>query len=388
MKKKRIYLDNAATTMCDKRVVDAMIPYYTETYAVASSQFSHTPGIESKEGLDNGRKVIGETLNALPEEIVFTSGATESNNMVIKGIATAYAKKGNHIITSSIEHRSVLESSHSLAKEGFEITELPVSQEGFVSPDSLQKEIRKETILVSIQHANQETGTIQDIDALGSICRERGVFFHTDCAMSFGRIPIDVKRSKIDLLSITGHKIHGPKGVGALFVRDEVRLSKLMDGGFNESNRRAGTENIPGVVGFAKAVELISTDEVQYIESLKKRLYDGITKNVNSVSLNGTMGRSLPTVLNLTFRFVEGESVILHLDMRGIAVITGSACFSRSLEPSFVLKAMGITNEEAHGSIRFSFSRFNTEDEIDETIEAVSEIVHKLREISPITPKE
>lgn len=383
---KRVYLDNAATTLCDKRVVDAMIPFFTEKYAVASSQFSHSPGIESKEALDKARETIANKIGAKLEEVIFTSGATESNNMAIKGVAQANRTKGNHIITSSVEHRSVREAIESLEKEGFRVTKLPVSNEGFISVDDLKESIRKETILVSIQHANQETGTVQDIASIGSVCNEKSVIFHTDAALSFGRLPIDIKKEHIDLLSITAHLIHGPKGVGVLYIRDGIEIVKCMYGGFNEFNKRAGTENIPGIVGFGKAVELIGPEEIKYIKKLKKRLYDGITKRLDAVQLNGTQKESLPTILNLTFRFVEGESVILHLDMKGIAVITGSACFSRSLEPSYVLKAMGLSHEEAHGSIRFSFSRFNTEEEIDYTIDAVYDVVKKLREISPITP--
>ncbi|MCK4233844.1 cysteine desulfurase [candidate division WOR-3 bacterium] len=383
---KKVYLDNAATTLCDKRVVDAMIPFYTDKYAVASSDFSHSPGIEAKEALDKAREDIANKIGAKFREVIFTSGATESNNVAINGIAMANKKKGNHIITSSVEHRSVKEAIEALEKEGFTVTWLPVSKGGFVSVDDLKKSIKKETLLVSIQHANQETGTVQDINSIGNICHKKSVFFHTDAALSFGRIPLDVKKAKVDLLSITAHKIHGPKGVGALYIRDGLGIVKCMYGGFNEFNKRAGTENIPGIVGFAKAIELIEPNEIKYIEKLKERLYDGIKKELDAVQLNGNQKDTLPTILNLTFRFVEGESVILHLDMRGIAVITGSACFSRSLEPSYVLKAMGLSHEEAHGSIRFSFSRFNKEDEIDYTIDAVVNVVKKLREISPITP--
>ncbi len=383
---KGIYLDNAATTICDKRVVDAMMPFYTERYAVASSQFSHSPGIEAREALDDARKVIADKIGAKPEEIVFTSGATESNNMAIKGVAIANKVKRSHIITSSIEHRSVMESVNSLKKGGLRITKLPVSKEGFVIIDELKRAINKETVLVSIQHVNQETGTIQDIETIGNICNEKSVIFHTDAALSFGRIPLDVEKEHIDLLSITAHKIHGPKGIGALYIKGGTKVAKWMNGGFNEFNMRAGTENIPGVVGFGKATQLISIKEIKHIAKLKKKLFDGFKKGLKDVKLNGTLEKSVPTVLNFTFRFVEGESVLLHLDMKGIAVITGSACFSRSLEPSYVLTAMGLTHEESHGSIRFSFSRYNIEEEIDYTITAVCDVVKRLREISPITP--
>jgi len=386
MRIKKVYLDNAATTRCDKRVVDAMVPFFTDTYAVASSDFSHSPGIEAREPLENGRAVIADKLGAKPEELIFVSGGTEANNLAIKGIARAHRKKGDHIITSSVEHRSVKDTTVALEKEGFSVTWLPVSKEGFIVMSDLEKAITKDTILVSIQHANQETGTMQDIEAIGALCRKKSLFFHTDAVLTFGRVPIDVRKSNIDLLSVTAHKIHGPKGIGALFIRDGIKIEKTMHGGFNEFNKRAGTENIPGIVGFAKAIELIESDETQVIKELKCRLRDGIMKRLEVVQLNGSLEKSISTILNLTFRYVEGESVILHLDMKGIAVITGSACFSRSLEPSFVLKAMGISHEEAHGSIRFSFSRFNTEEEIDYTIDAVCNIVKKLREISPIAP--
>jgi cysteine desulfurase len=382
----KVYLDNAATTQCDQRVVEAMLPFFTSTYAVASSEFSHSPGIEAREALDHAREVIAGTLKAKPEELIFTSSATESNNLALKGITRAHLKKGKHLITSAVEHRSVKSTAAFLEKEGFAITVLPVSREGIVSLEDLKKAIRKETILVSIQHANQETGAIQDVAAIGKLCKEKSILFHTDASLAFGRIPIDVNTAHIDLLSITSHLIHGPKGIGALFIRNGVQIQKIMHGGFNEYNKRAGVENIGGAVGFANAVELIEGDEHVRIGALKKRLYDGIMNQLASAQLNGSMEYSLPTILNLTFRYIEGESVILHLDMRGIAVITGSACFSRSLEPSFVLKAMGLSHEEAHGSIRFSFSRFNTEEEIDYTISAVCDVVKKLRQISPIAP--
>jgi cysteine desulfurase len=387
MKKKRVYLDNAATTLCDKRVLKEMEPFYTEKYAVASSQFSHSPGIEAKEALDGAREKIAHSIGAKPEELIFTSGATESNNMAIKGIAHRHKKKGNHIITSSIEHRSVKEVVESLQREGFEITKLPVTKDGLVSINKLKKAIKKDTVLVSIQHGNQETGTIQNISSIGETCRKHSVLFHTDAALTLTREPIDVEKQNIDLLSITAHKIHGPKGTGAIFIRDGIEINKFMHGGFHEFNRRGGTENIPGIVGFAKAIQLVTPDEIKHIRKLKKKLYEGLRKRLDAVQLNGSLENTLPTILNLTFRFVEGESVILHLDMRGIAVITGSACFSRALEPSYVLKSMGISHEEAHGSVRFSFSRFNTEEEIDYTIDAVHDVVEKLREISPITPE-
>jgi len=386
MQMKKVYLDNAATTKCDKRVVETMMPFFTEKYAVASSEFSHSPGIDAKDALDNARSVIADKIGAETEEVVFTSGGTESNNTAIKATAVANRKKGNHIITCSTEHRSVLESVRSLEKQGFEITVLPVSGTGLVSPDDLKSAITRKTILVSIQMVNQETGIIQDIASIGKICRETGVIFHTDAALGYCRLPINVEEYQIDLLSITAHKIHGPKGVGAIYVRNGLGIPKWMDGGYNEFNKRGGTENVAGVVGFAKATELIEPNEIKQIERLRRRLYEGIKKNLEYVKVNGAMERSVPTILNVSFKYVEGESVLLHLDMRGIAVITGSACFSRSLEPSYVLKTMGLSHEDAHGSIRFSFSRFNTNSEIDYVVDSVRDVVKKLREISPIGP--
>ncbi len=384
----RVYLDNAASTRCDERVVNEMVPYLTDMYAVASSDFGHSPGIEAREALERARKSIATELGADLGELIFTSGGAESNNFAIKGVARANSSRGNHIVTSSVEQRSVKETAEFLERGGYRVTLLPVTRKGIVPIDEIEKAIEKETILVSIQHANQETGVIQDIAAIGKLCRERSVLFHTDASFTFGRIPIDVNGANIDLLTASAHLIHGPKGIGALFIRKGVKIEKLIHGGFNEFKKRAGMENIAGAIGFAKAIALITDDELEHIRKLKKRLYEGIIQRLPSVQLNGEIASTLPTILNLTFRYVEGESVILHLDMRGIAVITGSACFSQSLEPSFVLRAMGLTHEEAHGSVRFSFSRFNTDEEIDYTIDAVCDVVKKLREMSPIVPEE
>ncbi|OQX51973.1 MAG: hypothetical protein B5M53_09820 [Candidatus Cloacimonas sp. 4484_209] len=306
-KRMKVYLDNAATTKCDRRVTEAMLPFFTEKYAVASSEFSHSPGIEAGEAIGNARKIIADSIGAKPDEVIFTSGGTESNNYAIKGVARANRNKGNHIISSAVEHRSIQESLITLQNEGFKITILPVSRNGLIAPDMLKKSIKKNTIMVSIQQANQETGVIQDINSIGRICKTRGILFHTDSAQSFGRIPIDVKKSNIDLLTITAHKIHG---------------------------------------------ELLSNKDTQYIKILKKRLLSGIKKKLNNIKLNGLVTNTLPNILNITFRYVEGESILLHLDLKGIAVTTGSACFSRSLEPSYVLRAMGRNHEESHGSIR------------------------------------
>jgi len=386
-KRMKVYLDNAATTRCDDRVVKAMLPFFTEKYAVASSEFSHSPGIEVSEAIAKARKIISDSIGSQPDEIIFTSGGTESNNYAIKAFAFANRDKGNHIITSAVEHRSIIDSINSLKNEGFKVTTLPVSHNGLISLDRLKTSIKKNTILVSIQLANQETGVVQNIKSIGQICKKRGIVFHTDAAQGFGRIPINVKQNNIDMLTMTAHKIHGPKGVGALFIRKGINVEKFMSGGFNEFNKRAGVENVPAIIGFAKAVELLSEEDAQSVKTLKTRLLNGIRSKIDNIKLNGLVNNTLPNILNITFRYVEGESVLLHLDLKGIAVTTGSACFSRSLEPSYVLRAMGRNHEESHGSIRFGISRFNTPEEIDYTVDAVCDIVKKLRKISPLTPK-
>ncbi|MDH7504536.1 MAG: cysteine desulfurase family protein [Candidatus Acetothermia bacterium] len=384
MEQKQIYLDNAASTQVAPEVVEAMLPYFTEHCAVASSQFSHTPGIMVKEALDRARAVIAARIGAKPEEFIFTSGGTEASNLAIKGAAYANRKKGNHIITSKIEQLSVLQPCRSLEKEGFSVTYLNVDREGFVDPDELKRAIRPETILVTIQTVNQEVGTIQNIKELGRICRERGVLFHTDAELALGWLPFDVEEANIDLASFSGHKLHGPKGIGGLFVREGVKLKRLLDGGYNEFELRAGTENVPGAVGFAKAVELFKPEDSQYVQELRDYLIEGLLQ-IEDAELNGPRGeRRHPGNVNISFAFAEGESIVLHLDMKGIAVITGSACFSRALEPSHVLLAMGYSHERAHSSIRYTLSRYNTREELDRTVEATREVVEQLRRISPL----
>ncbi len=384
MEQERIYLDNAASTRVAPEVVEAMLPYFTEHYAVASSQFSHTPGILVKEALDRARSTIASKIGAKPEEFIFTSGGTEANNLAIKGAAYANRKKGDHIITSKIEQLSILQPCRSLEKEGFSVTYLDVDREGFVDPEELEAAIRPETILVSIQTVNQEVGTIQNIKELGRICRERGVLFHTDAELALGWLNFDVKEANIDLASFSGHKLHGPKGIGGLFVREGVKLRRLLDGGYNEFELRAGTENVPGAVGFAKAVELFKPEDSRYVQGLRDYLLEALLQ-VEGAALNGPQGeRRHPGNVNISFAFAEGESIVLHLDMKGIAVITGSACFSRALEPSHVLLAMGYTHERAHSSIRYSLSRYNTREELDRTVEATREVVEQLRRISPL----
>ena len=385
----QIYMDNAASTRTDPLVVEEMLPYFTDMYAVASSQFSHAPGMAARESLDKAREKIASRLNCLPEEIVFTSGGTEANNLAIKGAAWANRGRKHHVIFSKIEHVSVIHSCQWLENEGFESTALNVDGEGRVDIDQLEKSITDKTFLVSIQHGNQEVGTVQSIQAIAEICKKHGVLFHTDASLSFTHIDVDLKRTPVDLLTVSAHKIHGPKGVGALFVRQGTALKKWSHGGYNEFDLRGGTENVAGIVGFGKAVELSKTDDANHLRELQKKLMDSLESSMEGVRINGprNLSERLPGNVNVSFDCIEGESVVLHLDMRGISVITGSACFSRSLEPSHVMMAMGFSHERAHGSIRFSLSRFNTSDEIVDVVRHCREVVRNLRDISPLKAK-
>ena len=378
-----VYLDNATTTAMDPKVLEAMKPYFFEWYGSPTHEYGHTFGLKAREALEKSREVVARSIGAKPEEIIFTSGGTESNNLAIKGLALANKEK-RHLVTSRIEHTSVLNVIKSLEKTGFKASYINVDGEGFIDLEQLEDEINEETLLVSIQHANQEMGTIQDIEEIGKICEEKDVLFHVDAVQSFTKLPIDVEKMNIDLLSISAHKIHGPKGVGALYVRDGVKLKPLMDGGYNEFGVRPGTENVPGVVGFAKAIELVDEDQLENMRRLRDYLTDGLLE-INDSRLNGPRGeKRLCNNVNITFRFVEGESVLLHLDIRGIIVTTGSACFSRSLQPSHVILALGLRHEDAHGSVRFSLSKYNTLEEMDYTIRNVREVVEQLRKISPV----
>lgn len=384
MAERTIYMDNAASTRLDERVLEAMRPYYFDSYAVATSEFGHSMGIEAKETLESARVKIAEGLHAGPEEVVLTSGDTECSNFALKGVTMAQAKKGKHIIISKIEDFPVLNSAKALERGGLTVTYLPVDREGLVSLGELEKAITKETVLVSIQHSNQEIGTIQDIEAIGKICHDKGTLFHTDCTHSFTRVPLDMSKLPVDLASITAHTIHGPKGIGALYLRKGTPISKWMDGGFQENNLRAGLENIPGAVGFAKAIELVTEEENRRIRSIRDALIERLLKAVPQTVLNGHRTKRIPQNVNITFHRVEGESITLHLDMRGIEVSTGSACFSRSLEASHVIMGIGGNHERAHGSIRYSLGRFNDISEVDKVVEAMSDIVTKLRNISPL----
>ena len=384
-----VYLDNSATTRLDERVLEAMKPYFLETYAVATSQFGYSPGIEARDALDVARATIAGALGAAPEEFIFTSGSTESSNMAIKGVAMALGeKKGKHIIVSKIEDFPILHSARALEKQGFQVTYLDVDEYGRLDLDQLREaitaeNIAPETILVSVQAANQEIGTLQDVAAIGAICRERGVLFHIDATHSFPRVPLDVREVPVDLVTVTAHLIHGPKGVGGLYVRKGTPLAKWMDGGFQEFNMRAGAENIPGAVGFARAVELVTPEETARLQEMRDRLIERLLRIPHS-RLNGHPTLRLPHNANVSFRFVEGESILLHLDMRGFAVSTGSACFSRSLEASHVILGIGGNHERAHGSVRFTFGRFNQPEDVDAVADAIADVIEKLRAISPL----
>lgn len=379
-----IYLDNAAATRLDERVLDAMKPYLFDTYAVATSQFGYSLGVDAKDALDAARASIAQRLGASAEELVFTSGSTESSNMALKGVALALgAKKGRHIITSKIEDFPVLYSARALEKQGFSVTYLDADSDGRVDPDQLARAITPQTILVSVQTANQEIGTLQDIAAIGKLCREREVLFHTDATHAFPRVALDVRQVPADLITLTAHLIHGPKGVGALYIRQGTPLTKWMDGGFQEFNLRGGEENIPGIIGFARAIELATPEETARLQAMRDRLIARLLQTPHS-RLNGHPTLRLPQNANISFRFVEGESILLHLDMRGFAVSTGSACFSRSLEASHVILGIGGDHERAHGSVRLTVGRFNTDQDVDRVTEALPDVIANLRAISPL----
>ncbi|MDP3014532.1 MAG: cysteine desulfurase family protein [Candidatus Subteraquimicrobiales bacterium] len=382
------YLDNASTTRLDERVFEKMKPYFFDIYAIPTSESGYSMGVEAREALEKSRVTITQALGAQPSELIFTSGYTESSNMALKGIAMALKeKKGNHIIVSKIEDFSILNTAKALESQGFKVTYLEVDHYGQVDPDVLKNAITPETILVSIHHANQEIGTIQDIKAIGQICKDQGVLFHTDATHTFTKIPLDVKTIPLDLISISAHTINGPTGIGGLYIRKGTFIRKWMDGGFQESNRRAGLENIPGAVGFARAVELVTPEENQQLSQMRDHLIERILSEVPQAVLNGHQHNRTPQNVNITFEFVEGESITLHLDMRGFAVSTGSACFSRSLDPSHVILGIGGTPERAHGSVRFTFSRFTTPEEVDAVADAVAQVVDNLRKISPLGKK-
>jgi len=384
LEQRLVYLDNAAATRLDEQVLEAMRPYFFENYAVATSQFGYSLGVDVRDALDDARARIAARMGAGPSEFVFTSGSTESSNLAIKGVALALgAKKGRHLVISTVEDFPVLYSARALAKQGFEVTSVPVDGTGRLDLDQLRDAIQPDTILVSVQTANQEIGTLQDIEAVAGICREKGVVCHTDATHSFPRVPLDVGIIPVDLVTVAAHTIHGPKGIGGLYVREGTPLRKWMDGGFQEFDLRAGVENVPGAVGFAKAVELVTSSETGRLLEMRDSLIDRLLE-IPHTHLNGHPVHRLPHNANVSFRFVEGESLLLHLDLRGFAVSTGSACFSRSLEASHVIMAIGGNHERAHGSVRFTFGRFNRDGDVDAVADAVTEVVEELRRISPL----
>ena len=389
MPERRIYLDNAAATRLDEQVLEAMKPYFFDTYAVATSEFAYTQGIEAREALDEARGTLAKALGANPEEFIFTSGSTESSNIALKGVALALGKKkGKHIIVSKIEDFPVLHSAEALERQDFQITYLDVDGEGLVNLDNLSNSISDETILVSIQHANQEIGTIQDIASIGNVCREKGVLFHTDATHTFRRVPIDVGKIPVDLITVSAHTIHGPKGIGGLYIRKGTPIAKWMDGGFQEFDLRAGLENISSAVGFAKAVELVTPAENEQLQAMRDHAINRILAEIPDTTLNGHRWKRLPQNVNISFHFVEGESITLHLDMHGFAVSTGSACFSRSLQGSHVIYGIGGDHERAHGSIRITLGRYNTTEEVDAVVQTLAEVVKELRDISPLGKEE
>jgi cysteine desulfurase len=380
-----VYFDNAASTRMDEKVLEAMKPYFFEKYAVATSEFAYSQGIEVSEALEGARTVLGSALGATPEEFIFTSGSTESSNMALKGMALN-SKGKNHLIISKIEDFPVLNSAKALERQGYAVTYLEVDGDGLVDPDKLRAAITDDTFLVSIQHANQEIGTVQDIAAIGAVCREKGVPFHTDATHTFGRVPLDVTEIPVDLVTVAAHTIHGPKGVGGLYVRKGTKPGKWMDGGFQEFDLRAGLENIPGAIGFARAVELMTPEETERLRGIRDHLIERILAEIPDTVLNGHRTKRLPQNANISFHYIEGESITLHLDMHGYAVSTGSACFSRSLEGSHVIFGIGGDHERAHGSIRFTFGRYNTIEETDGIVDTLADIVKELRSISPLAP--
>lgn len=383
-----IYMDYHATTPTDPRVLEAMLPYFTQTFGNAASR-SHSFGWEAEEAVGKARRQIADLIGAdKPKEIVFTSGATESDNLALKGVAHFYRKKGNHIITSQIEHKAILDTCKRLEKDGFEITYLPVDDSGLVSAESVEAAITDKTILVSVMLANNEIGTIQPIKEIGAITRAKGVLLHTDAVQGIGKTPFDVSEFNVDLASITAHKIYGPKGIGALYVRrsrPRVRLTAEVDGGGHEFGMRSGTLNVPSIVGFGKACDILKNEwkeESDKLRHLRNRLYERFDKALEEVQVNGSMERRLPNNLNISFGFVEGESLLMAL--KDVALSSGSACTSASLEPSYVLHAMGVGDDLAHSSLRFGLGRFTTEEEVDYVADLVIDKVQKLRQMSPL----
>ncbi len=380
-----IYLDNAATTKTAPEVVEAMLPYFGEAYGNPSAIYSL--GSTGKKAVNEARRSIAKLINAGQEEIYFTAGGTEADNWALKAVAESYGEKGRHIITTKIEHHAVLHTCGYLEKKGFEVTYLDVDQDGLVDLEELKAAIRPDTILISVMYANNEIGTIEPIGEIGAIARERGILFHTDAVQAFGQVPLDVEALKVDMLSASAHKVNGPKGVGMLYIRAGLKLRSFIHGGTQERNRRAGTENVPGIVGFgaaaARAMKLME-EKGRKERELREYLIRSIEKQIPYCRLNGHRERRLPGNVNFSFQFIEGESLLIMLDMKGICASSGSACTSGSLDPSHVLLAIGLKHEEAHGSLRMTLSEDNTVEELDEVVEALNAIVGRLREMSPL----
>jgi len=382
-----IYMDNHATTPVDPRVLEAMLPYFTEKFGNAASR-NHSFGWAGEEAIENARQQVASLINATAKEIIFTSGATESDNLMIKGVAEMYREKGNHIITQAIEHKAVLDTCKNLEKHGFEVTYLPVQKDGRVNLDELRKAIRPTTILISVMYANNEIGVINPIAEIGKIAKEHGILFAVDGVQAVGKVPVDVQKDNIDLLAISAHKLYGPKGVGALYVRrrnPRVQLAAIIDGGGHERGMRSGTLNVTGIVGLGKACGICQQEmpqEAKRLSALRDRLKTGLEAKLDEVFINGSLEHRLPNNLNMSFAYVEGESLLMGIN--DIAVSSGSACTSATLEPSYVLKALGVGEDLAHTSIRFGLGRFNTQEEVDYVIEKMVQVVTKLRELSPL----
>lgn len=384
---RKVYLDNAATTALSPKVLEKMMPYLTDIYGNASSP--HSFGQTARIGVEHAREQVARAINADPSEIVFTGCGTESDNTVLFGVAERYAKKGDHIITTNVEHHAILHSCAALEKKGIKVTYLPVDKDGLVTPEQVRDAITDKTILVSVMFANNEVGTIMPIPEIAAVCHEKGVLFHTDAVQAAGHVPIDVKAMGIDMLSISGHKFHGPKGVGVLYERKGIRLPSYIIGGEQEKGRRAGTENVAGIVGLGEALELAVTNMSETsarMTRMRDRLIEGIEATIPEVKLNGHRTKRLPNNVNFSIKYIEGESILLMLDMAGIAASSGSACTSGSLDPSHVLLALGLTHEVAHGSVRMTLGDDTTDEDIDYVLETLPKVAHRLRAMSPISP--
>ena len=386
---KRIYMDNAATTRVTPEVLEAMLPYLTEVYGNPSS--IHAFGRDARRALDDARRRVAQAVGAAPNEIYFTGCGTESDNWAVRGAAYAQRKKGNHIITSAIEHHAILHTCQQLEREGFRVTYLPVDEMGVVRMDELEKAITPETVLITVMTANNEIGTIQPVRDIAKLAKDRHILFHTDAVQAIGAIPVDVKEMGADMLSMSGHKFHAPKGVGALYIRSGVRLQRFMNGGAQERTQRAGTENLASIVGMAKAIEIAVSDiagRAQKLTAMRDRLMRGVVETIPASRVNGHPTQRLPGNCNVSIQYIEGESMLLSLDLKGIAASSGSACTSGSLDPSHVLLAIGLPHEIAHGSLRFSLGDDNTMEEVDCVLDSLREIVNRLRSMSPLTPAE